>query len=48
MGAYEQRLADIETHVCDGLITRAEADRKIRELKAMSGYADGAKLKNQR
>ena len=29
-----QRLADIEQHVRDGLITRKEADRKIREIMA--------------
>ncbi len=30
----KQHLADIETHVKDGLITRKEADKKIREVMA--------------
>jgi hypothetical protein len=30
----EQRLADIEQHVQDGLITREEADEKIRQIMA--------------
>lgn len=43
MNAHEQRLADIEQHVRDGLITRAEGDRQIKHLKTMSDYADGVK-----
>ncbi|MDY6960290.1 MAG: hypothetical protein SV862_00100 [Pseudomonadota bacterium] len=27
-----QRLADVEQHVKDGLITQREADRKVREI----------------
>ena len=40
MNGYEQRLADIEQHVQDGLITRDEADRQIKHLENMSAYAD--------
>jgi hypothetical protein len=43
MTTYEQRLADIEEHVQDGLITRDEADRKIADLKAMKAFGDLAK-----
>jgi hypothetical protein len=36
---FEQRLADIEQHVKDGLITPAEGRRKIADLKKMKAFA---------